>query len=409
MTGLGQIGPIWLDVTRLLSRIGRGAMTGIDRVELAYLDHLIAVGGAETRFFCKTTRGFLVLGRDGAVTLSALAHGTAKPGSADLWSRISGRGDRARHRAEATLRPLAVDRCLPPGLPRMLARQTRRPVTYLNTGHSNLSVRVLSGFAGQGARIATLIHDLIPLTHPETVAPEMPARFATRIDTVRRYGDVVICNSDATRQGLARHWAGPGTKPRLITAHLGVDPVGHRPDHPRDLRAYVMLGTIEPRKNHALMLDVWEALARDLPPDQLPHLHIIGPRGWRVDDLLQRLDTHPLINSAIFEHGPLPENAVVARLAAARALLFPSIVEGFGYPPLEALQLETLPITSDLPVLRETMGDAAVYVPENDAYSWTETIKKHVDGSLRVPVLTSAQIPRWRDHFETVARGLGSS
>lgn len=407
MTGLGRIGPIWLDVTRLVSRIGRGPLTGVDRVELAYLDHLIAVGGAETRFLTRTTRGFLLLGPDGGAALSALAHGTARPGRADGWSRLIGRGGRARHRVEATLRAYALDRAAPWGLPRLLARCAPRLFTYLNTGHSNLSHRVLSAVAGQGARIAVLIHDLIPLTHPETVAPDMPDRFAARIETTRRLADAVICNSDATRRALSAHWAA-GDRPDLFTAHLGVDRVA-RPDTPKDPRAYVMLGTIEPRKNHALMLDTWEVLARDLPPEDLPHLHIIGPRGWRVDALLRRLDAHPLKNRAIFEHGALPDAAMRAHLAAARALVFPSITEGFGFPPLEAVQMGTLPITSDLPVLRETLGPNAVYVPGNDAYSWAETIKKHVDGSLQVPVLTSARLPCWRDHFDTVGRHLGSS
>ena len=62
--GLG-VGPIWLDVTRLLSRVGRGVLTGIDRVELAYLEHLLSTSDTSTRFLCKTTRGYLLLGAEG--------------------------------------------------------------------------------------------------------------------------------------------------------------------------------------------------------------------------------------------------------------------------------------------------------------------------------------------------------
>lgn len=74
-------GPLWLDVTRLLSRAGRGAISGIDRVELAWLDHLAGAEGA--RFLCRTTRGYLLIDGAGARHLAALARGQAVPGRAD--------------------------------------------------------------------------------------------------------------------------------------------------------------------------------------------------------------------------------------------------------------------------------------------------------------------------------------
>jgi glycosyltransferase involved in cell wall biosynthesis len=168
-----------------------------------------------------------------------------------------------------------------------------------------------------------------------------------------------------------------------------------------------MLGTIEPRKNHALMIEVWERLAADLPDELMPNLHIIGPTGWRVEGLMQRLARHPLLGRSIHLHGPLPEAEVQAHLSRAVALLFPSLAEGFGYPPIEAALAGALPICSDLPVFTKTLGHSAVYRNVNDAYSWSETIKKHVLGTDVLPVLPPPRVTSWAEHHEAVTRAIG--
>jgi len=406
MAGLGRAGAIWLDVTRLVTRAGRGVLTGIDRVELAYLDHLLTIGGAEARFLLRSTRGYLVLDRRGGALLSDLVTGRAVPGPADRWSRLFGKGSDPRHRVEAALRPHAIDRCLAVRLPQMIARAARGPFWYLNTGHSNLDGGALGAVSRhKGARIGVLIHDLIPITHPDLVAPGMTARFVRRLDQVRARADLIICNSAVTAGDLAAHWQGGAPAPPRIVAHLGVTPQP-RSDTLRDPRHMVMLGTIEPRKNHALMLDVWEMLAKRLPPEVMPQLHIIGPTGWNVAALMDRLHAHPLLGRAIHLHGALPDAAVHDHLARAGALLFPSLAEGYGYPPLEAALAGALPICSDLAVFRETLGNTAVYVTGQDAYSWMETIQKHLVVSNDLPSLPAPDAPGWDAHFEIVGASL---
>jgi len=390
-----------------VSRLGRGVLTGIDRVELAYLDHLCALDRDDTRYLCRTTRGVILLDRRGGQALARLAHGSDDLPQADAWSRLTLRGALPRHRAEAALRAHTVDRAVLRNLPRMIARSSGAgPMTYLNTGHSNLSETVLGPMRAAKATIAVLIHDLIPLTHPETVVPDLPKRFAGRLERVRRHADLVICNSGATRDELFAYWAEKDRVPKLCVAHLGITPA-EEPPTPCARSGFVMLGTIEARKNHALILDVWDMLATKMDIDTVPKLHIIGPRGWKVEGLLRRLEQHPLKDRVIFEHGALSESDTRAHLSRATALLFPTIAEGYGYPPLEALSLGTLPVVSDLPVLRETLGPSAVYLPVNDAYSWLETTEKLLDGRLFASGNYDAVLPDWRSHFITVADALG--
>ncbi len=399
MGALSSVPGPWLDVTRTLTRVGRGAATGVDRVELEYLKRFLEDGC--DRFLCRTTRGFLVLDASGARRLLYLAEGRRALGSADLLSRLTFRGKRPRHRAEADLRAVAIDRCRPGGLRRMIDAQGSGPRTYFNVGHSNLSEEVLSTFgdAGQGF---VLIHDLIPITHPEFVVDTQPQNFAGRIERVRRFASHVIANSAATADALAAHWDGEDRRPEVIVAHLGVEAVAAASGS-RDPMHFVMLGTIEPRKNHALIVDAWEGLAAELPPDQMPQLHIIGNTGWKVDGLMARLEAHPLRGTAIHVHGPLPDAEMHGHLVKAKALLFPSVTEGFGLPPLEAAIAGAIPVCSDLPVFRETLGDCAVYVNNPTAYHWQETIKQLIDDKMKLPDLAKVKIPTWQEHFEIVA------
>lgn len=402
MSGFRDLPDLWLDVTRLLTRIGRGALTGIDRVEVAYLTEALE---ADAKFLCRTTRGFLLLDQTGGHALLDLSNG-APMGRADWLSCVSLRGHKPRHKAEAILRQHAIARCRPSALPKLVQDHATPACTYVNVGHSNLSEVVLSTFSDHPGTCVVLIHDLIPLTHPAYVADGLPDRFAGRIDRVRRYADLVICNSAVTQSDLSAHWSGQTDRPPQIVAHLGVTPRALSDDLDREPGHFVMLGTVEPRKNHALMLDVWEFLAQEMPRDKLPTLHIIGAIGWKVDGLVNRLVSDPLFGQKIFlngPHGTLDDAVVQDHLARATALLFPSLVEGYGYPPLEAALAGATPICSNLPVFQETLGDSAVYVDSNDAHSWLETIKQHFSGTPVKPELTMLQVPTWAEHFEKVA------
>ena len=157
------------------------------------------------------------------------------------------------------------------------------------------------------------------------------------------------------------------------------------------------LGTIEPRKNHALLLDVWDGLAQG--GGDIPHLFIIGNRGWADPALLARLDAQP---AGVTELRGLSDGAVAALVAGARALLFPTLAEGYGLPPLEAAALGTPVVCTDLTVLRETLLDYPVYLHPSDSYAWMETIRAHADGSGGRNGKAGLDLPSWKDHFNAV-------
>lgn len=398
-------GGIWLDLTRTLTRVGRAAPTGIDRVEHAWAEHLLAVNG-EMRGICRTTRGFLLLPPDGVrALLDAMAQGGANLGHADGWSRLTGRAERPRHRAEALLRRHAIDRCTLWGLQAMAGRH--RPATYVNVGHTNHMTRVLRPLRESGADLVVLIHDLIPITHPHLVPPEQPARFAERIACVRAHASLVVAVSRETESALMAHWT--GQRPPILQGDIGVSRTGvEAMPRKRGEGSFLMVGTLEPRKNVETILKAWEILADELGEGPMPRLEILGQPGWSGADIVRQIEAHPGFGASLFLNTDAGDTDLNAAFRQADTLLYPTLAEGFGLPPYEALAHGLLPICSDLPVLRAGLGTDAVYADPNDVYSWVETIKKRISGKLDGPRQGSTRIPGWQDHFEQVSAALAA-
>ena len=389
-----------LDLTRLVSRLGRGPLTGIDRVELAYLDQFLALPPILFGLI-RTAAGWLLLDRAGCDGLRPLIRGTAPLPPADLLSRLTNRTNPLRAQAETAARRLAIGRATGLLLPRLLRRLPIGCV-YFNVGHTNLSNRNLAALSKAGLRLTVLIHDTIPLDHPAFARPDSVAPFHRKLQAVATHAHQVIHLTHAQRALTDAQMAQLGRIPPGRVAPLGVptprpDPAA-RPATVRPIAPYfVTLGTIEPRKNHALLLDVWDRLGPDAPT-----LYILGGRGWASADLLTRLDRLPAAGPVQVLSG-LPDGAVAALLHGASALLAPSFAEGFGMPPIEAATLGTPVVASDLPVTRELLRDKAVYLDPADIYSWMETIRRLAQGTRRHDVGQGEWAHlTWEAHFKIV-------
>ncbi|TCP58725.1 glycosyl transferase family 1 [Rhodovulum bhavnagarense] len=406
--------PAWLlDVSRLVSRAGQGALTGIDRVELAYLDYL--AGGDVPAFALSRTRaGYVLTGRAGMIALADAIRGRGWP-RAGLADRVLRPRDPARAAAEALLRRHAIARCMAVGLGQMLCRHLPAGTACFNVGHANLTARTLRGLrAVPGAGINVLIHDTIPLDFPDHAREGVPQAFGARLARVSAQADLVIYNSADTRARAEWHMAHMGRVPPGLVVPLGVDvarpdpaalPAGLPPPGPY----FVTLGTIEPRKNHALLLDLWQGLVDDPPLGGIPALVVIGRRGWRNAEVFARLDTAHAEGWPVIERADLDDRAVAALLSGAAALLQPSLAEGYGLPPLEAAALGTPVICADLAIYRETLGSYPVYLAPTDAYSWRNTILEFA-GNGKNPEngrRAGPNVPTWRAHCKTVLSKAG--
>ncbi|WP_163848040.1 glycosyltransferase family 4 protein [Pseudooceanicola aestuarii] len=401
-----------LDLTRLVSRAGRG-LTGVDRVELAYLSELLRrddpVYGLVRCFW-----GHAVLDRAGMAALRDRVTGAVPWGAAPPLMRLARRLDADQRRGQADAYRLARARAPRRGLGEVLRRILPPGTTYLNTGHTNLTARICTALRRvPRLRIAVLVHDTIPLDHPDWQRPESVPRFRAFLDLVQRQADLVIANSRTTAAGITRHFNPAVPQPPIVPALLGVTAAAPEPlpdwlaNALRDGHPYfTVIGTIEPRKNHAHLLDTWEEMADKLPPGQVPRLLICGARGWRNTALLDRLQAHPLAGHAVLECPGLSDGQIVTLHRHATAQLFPSLAEGFGLPPAEAALAGVPVLCHDLPALREVLGEFPVYLPRNDIYAWAKQImnmtRDHVAGTGPGPVGQSRALPGWGDHFDTV-------
>lgn len=279
---------------------------------------------------------------------------------------------------------------------RLLQRYLPQGSSYLNTGHANLTDRTLRAIRKAGLRITVLVHDTIPLDYPQYCRPDTIPDFRRKMAAVAHHADLVIHTTQDARARTEAQLARLGRTPNGVVANLGV-PVPQATAPTTNSPYFVTLGTIEPRKNHALLLDVWDRL-----PAPKPRLHIIGSRGWNNAEVFARLDALAPDAAIVEQHG-LTDTQVVELIAGATAFLFPSRAEGFGLPPIEAAALGIRVISSDLPVIRELLGDNAVYLDPADVYSWMETIA----ALAKAPKAENGQIkrflpPNWADHFKTV-------
>lgn len=391
--------PYLLDISRSLSRVGLGTPTGIDRVELAYIRHALQ-GDRPAYFLTRHARGFALIDRAGMAKLAPILRGEVPPAGRDITAIMSRRLNPMQGRAQSAARRFALANCRRAGLADMLVKHFAPGFAYLNVGHSNRNAEIWAAMRQGGAGISlAMVHDTIPLDWPQFSRAGLAARFADDLRATAQGADIILCNSADTLARTGAWLAKWNLAADLRLTPLGCDALAQPPDNliltkPAE---FVVLGTIEPRKNHALLFDVWSRMVNE---PNAPHLHIIGRRGWENEAVFARLDHDQAMGTRIFEHSTLDDAALAQRLIRARALLFPSFAEGFGYPLIEALQLRIPVICSDLPAFRALAGSAATYLPPDDVAAWLDAIRN----ASHIPPDRPAKIdfPTWDSHFSFI-------
>ena len=137
------------------------------------------------------------------------------------------------------------------------------------------------------------------------------------------------------------------------------------------------VGTLEPRKNQALLLDAFDALR-----DEIAGLTLVlaGRSGWLADDLVRRIQEHPLFGDRLFWLQGIPD-AILKRLyRRAGAMVYPSLYEGYGLPVVEALAAGTITLCSDRGALPETASGFAELFDPTSAGELVALLRRHFTG-----------------------------
>ncbi len=382
-----------LDLSRLLSCSRRPAPSGIDRVELAYAhrflpsDETLACALSPLKRLCAID---LDLARRYVSALATHWQGDAASGS--LAARL---GDRIR----VTL-SLSTEAAL-----HRRVRNAGEGVPYLLVSHHHLDrPEVIERLAqGSGARPVFLVHDLIPMTHPEYGRAGQAEIHARRVATIASQARGIILNSAATQRALAPHL--DRIVPTVI-APLGIDLPRASAQGEADPPYFICLSTIEPRKNHLLLLNLWRQLA-EANNSAIARLIIVGRRGWENENVIDMIERCAAIQPLVEEHNVVSDVALAPLLAGARALLLPSFVEGYGLPVAEALAAGVPVVCSDLPALREVGGDVPEYLDPLDGAAWRAAVLDYskADSPRRTSQLARLRgwrKPEWSAHFAAV-------
>lgn len=380
---------VTLDITRLLSRGLHEAPTGIDRVELAYARTLLAARGREVRF-----EAWLP-----GIGFTRYATGAAERLVVMLEARWAAGGRLSAAEAARAATGFRLGGRIGNGV-------------HLIVSHQHLADLERRIRRTAGARTCVYVHDTIPSDYPEYARPGGAAVHDRRMRNAVALADAVIVNSQGTARSLERFMLASGQRPKLLVAPLGVEPRLAGPvagPHPfDDGRPYFLcVGTIEPRKNHLLLLQLWRAMAAQAPANALPRLVLVGRRGWENENIVDLLDRSAALKGLVVEAGQVGDARLASLLAHARAVLMPSFAEGFGLPVAEALAAGVPVIASDIAVLRETGGEAPDYIDPLDGAGWAQAI---ADYAQPESPMRAAQLRRmagwrpmaWNTHFETV-------
>ena len=228
----------------------------------------------------------------------------------------------------------------------------------------------------RGCSVVT-IHDVSFLRFPETMEDRNFAYMSTHIrDTVER-ADAIITDCQFVADEIEELLAVPEQK--LFPIPLGLPPELRAPEtgvvqamrnrHQLYGPYLLHVGTLEPRKNHSFLLDVFDTLTKRGEFDG--QLVCAGMPGWKCEDFLTRMRTHPRVIYLNY----VPDDDLSALYAGAEAFLFPSLYEGFGFPPLEAMACGTPAICSGAGSLTEIVGGGATLVEAFDMDAWVEAVR----------------------------------
>ena len=212
------------------------------------------------------------------------------------------------------------------------------------------------------------LHDLIPITHPETETRAAQLYWRLQIPIAARRASFIITDSDHARNEIVDMFGVPDR-------HIAVTPLGYPPamDEPADParaaevrcryglpNSYILyVGTIQPRKNLDMLIEAYALLRREGSTAQ--KLVIVGRKGWLYETLFIRISSLGLEEDIVFT-GFVPDEDLPDLYDGACLFVYLSFFEGFGLPPLEAMARGIPVVTSNTTSLPEVVGDAGITV-----------------------------------------------
>lgn len=248
-------------------------------------------------------------------------------------------------------------------------------------------------------RTILTVHDLSLLLYPETHEEHLVRRARLRLPVMARTATAIITPSESVRREVCEHL---GIKPERVVA---IPEAARRTFRPLPLAETIavrrrlkiedefilFVGTIEPRKNLLALARAFDEIHRTTRLH--PQLVIAGKEGWLTGELFSYLKSAEIRERVRFT-GYVSDDDLRALYSSCRAFVYPSLYEGFGLPPLEAMACGAPVITSRIPSIIETVGDAARLVSPTDFRELTQGIIRVLEDSGEREHLSLAGLQR---------------
>ncbi|MEG4025771.1 glycosyltransferase family 1 protein [Microcoleus sp. S13C4] len=269
------------------------------------------------------------------------------------------------------------------------------------------------------AQIFLTIYDLIPVLYPQFLLSEqIPLLYKKTLASISQK-DWVICISHSTKNDLCNYLKIDAS--RVFVTHLAAEPTVFYPCGDAEKLAstrrkygipdapYILsLGTLEPRKNLDGAIRSFAKLIEEQNIKDL-YLVLVGTPGWKYDKIMAEVSQQKILKDRIIFTGYVPESDLAALYSSALAFVYPSFYEGFGLPPLEAMQCGVPVITSNTSSLPEVVGEAGIMVDPKDTDALCHSMleiynKSSLRESMSLKSLAQAKLFSWqRCTQETIA------
>jgi glycosyltransferase involved in cell wall biosynthesis len=253
-----------------------------------------------------------------------------------------------------------------------------------------------------GALNVITIHDLTALLFPEHHTANTREMQMQTYRFAQEKADAVIAVSEATKRDILTYLEVPAERVHIV--HNGVDPA-FRPIEDQEVLnralaplglvpdSYILhVGTIEPRKNLTRLVDAYHAVRRTTPPP-VPKLVLAGVTGWQFQEVFERIESLEIQREIVFL-GRVPGDVLPALYNGALLFVYPSLYEGFGLPPLEAMACGVPVVASNTSSLPEVVGDVGVLVDPTDTQELAAALASLLGDAERRSELSSRGLTR---------------